>query len=71
MTKLRNHPTPHMPNVEFLKALHDFNAILDKSLINTYIETCTVTFEGAEMINVHRMADHYLERQKMLISDGK
>lgn len=62
MTKLRNLPTPYLLKAEFLAALKEFNPILDNDLINSYIEASVVTVEGKKRLNVHLMANHYLNR---------
>lgn len=68
MTKLRNHQTTWMLRSEFLTALKEFDPILDKELINTYMEECSVNVVGVTKptIDVHLMANHYLEREVKL-----
>lgn len=62
MLKLKNHSNNFMLKSEFLSALKDFKAILDNDLINSYIEASLVVDEGRKKLDVHLMANHYLNR---------
>lgn len=75
MAKLRNHPTSHMLRAEFLTALKEFdpNSLLDKELVLFYLEECAVNVVGVKKpcVDVHLMANHYLNRQKNVTEDVK
>ena len=51
-----------MLKAEFLEALEEFKANLDSDIVNSYIEACLVDVDGKKRINVHLMANHYLQR---------
>lgn len=65
MLKLKNNANNFMPKSEFLAALKEFNANLDKDLINAYIEASLVEVDGKKRLDVHLMANHYLNRHAL------
>ncbi|CAG9806643.1 unnamed protein product [Chironomus riparius] len=62
MTNLRNLENSYMNKADFLSLLKTFNAKLDDILIDQYIQECTVNIDGKPLMNVHLMANHYLNR---------
>ena len=62
MTKLKNLEDSYMHKADFLSLLKSFNAKLDVELVDQYIDECTVNIDGKQLMNVHLMANHYLNR---------
>lgn len=65
MIKLKDLESRCMLEVDFVDLLKNFNANLDDQLIQQYIEACLVEADGRKRLDVHFMADHYLNRQKV------
>lgn len=63
MTKLKNLENSYLHKADFLTHLSTFNANLDVALVTQYIEACSETVNGKRFVNVHLMANHYLNRQ--------
>lgn len=62
MTKLKNLENSYMNKADFLSLLKTFKANLDDALVDQYIQECTVNIDGKPLMNVHLMANHYLNR---------
>ena len=62
MTKLKNLENSYMHKDDFLNLLKSFKAKLDDVLVDQYIQECTVNIDGKPLMNVHLMANHYLNR---------
>jgi hypothetical protein len=62
MRKLRDHPSGFMLKAEFLAMLKEFNPLLDSDLIESYIGASVVQVEGKKRLDIHLMANHYLNR---------
>lgn len=59
MLQLKNLKESYLPKSDFLIMLSSFKAKVNDELIQQYITACTDT---NKMLNVHLMANHYLNR---------
>jgi hypothetical protein len=62
MLKLRNLENRYVLKNDFMKRLDAFNARLDAELIEQYIDVCLASNEQQGIVDVHKMAQHYLNR---------
>lgn len=65
MLKLKEHPNRFMLKSEFQAALNEFKALLDSDLVSSYIEASLVHVDGKKRIDIHLMANHYLNRHPL------
>lgn len=59
MLQLKNLENPYLPESDFIDKLKKFKAKLNDDLIHEYITACT---DVNNQLNVHLMANHYLNR---------
>lgn len=71
MTKLKNLEHSYMPKADFLQLLNSFKVTLDVELVNQYTEACTMNVDGKRLMNVHLMANHYLNRHPKVAKTKK
>ena len=62
MLQLKNLKNPYLQKSDFSVMLNIFKAKLNEELIHQYISACT----DNKMLNVHLMANHYLNRHPFM-----
>lgn len=62
MIQLKNLPSAYLSKSDLLNMLKVFKAKLNDDLIEQYIGACIVQIDGQKKLDVHLMANHYLNR---------